>query len=147
MISGDRNSIRRFFGASWQKHRDKAVLSPLEHIVVTVVGEHPEYHHLLSDDQTAIAADGGEGEENPFLHMGMHVAMQEQLGAGQPAGIRDLHRRISGRLGDTHLAEHRMMDCLGRVLHDAQASGSEPDSARYLECLKRLAEAGRAGLK
>jgi len=71
----------------------------------------------------------------------MHIAIQEQIGADRPPGIRQIREKTVQRTGDTHAAEHRMMDCLGVVLHEAQSAGATPDESRYLECLKRLAEA------
>ena len=138
MNGTDRSEIRRYFAATWRKHRQGETLSPLEHIIATTIDIHPEYHEFLSDEQTAISAEFGAADTNPFLHMGMHIAMQEQLGADHPAGIRDLYQKIANRLGDAHTAEHRMMECLGRVLHDA-GPGAEPDQETYRECLRRLA--------
>ena len=36
-----------------------------------------------------------------------------------------------------HDAEHKMMECLGRILWEAQRNQSLPDDNAYLECLKR----------
>lgn len=138
MIGNDRNDIRRFFVAAWSKHQKGEALSPLEHIVVSTVELHPEYHNFLETEQSALTAEFGNGDPNPFLHMGMHISMQEQLGADQPQGIRDLYQKIAGRFGDAHAAEHRMMECLGRVLADANP-GTEPDQQAYIDCLRRLA--------
>lgn len=138
MSGGDRSEIRRYFAATWKKYRDGGSLSSLEHIIATTVGQHPEYQSLLTDERTAVSAEFGPEETNPFLHMGMHIAMQEQLGADRPRGIRDMYQRIAARFGDAHTAEHRMMDCLGQVLQDAQP-GQEPDQTSYLDCLNRLA--------
>ena len=141
MISNDRDAMRRFFVSAWLKQRNRELLSPLEHLVASVIAQHPEYHAILVDEQTALEAEFAEGSPNPFLHMGMHIAIQEQIGADRPKGIRQIHQRAAQRIGDTHGAEHRMMDCLGMVLHEAQSAGVAPDESRYLECLKRLAEA------
>lgn len=78
------------------------------------------------------------GQTNPFLHMGMHIAIQEQLGSNRPDGIRDVYRQICRRSGDAHAAEHLMMECLGETLWEAQRTGMEPDERVYLERLRRL---------
>lgn len=141
MISNDRDAMRRFYVSAWLKQRNRELLSPLEHMVASVIAQHPEYHAILVDEQTALETEFAEGAPNPFLHMGMHIAIREQIGADRPPGIRQIHQKTVQRTGDTHAAEHRMMDCLGVVLHEAQSAGTAPDESRYLECLKRLAGA------
>ena len=44
---------------------------------------------------------------------------------------------LAGRLGE-HEAEHRIMECLGRALWEAQRSQREPDERQYLECIRQL---------
>ncbi|HEY5791568.1 MAG TPA: DUF1841 family protein [Gammaproteobacteria bacterium] len=115
-------------------------LEPLEAQLADVVALHPEYHALLESD------DGGArqewtpegGESNPFLHMGLHLALREQLATDRPGGIRAVHSALAQRLGDLHEAEHRMLDCLAETLWQAQRSGTPPDEAAYLERLRRL---------
>lgn len=138
MSGSDRSDIRRFFVTTWSKHQKGEVLSPLEHIIAAIVGLHPEYHDFLTSEQSALTAEFGDGNPNPFVHMGMHIAMQEQLGADHPPGIRDLYQKIASRFGDAHTAEHRMMECLDQALAEAQP-GTEPDQNIYMECLRRLA--------
>jgi hypothetical protein len=140
VISNDRDAMRRFFVSAWLKQRNRELLSPLENMVASIVAQHPEYHAILVDEQTALEAEFAEGVPNPFLHMGMHIAIQEQIGADRPPGIRQMHHQAAQRIGDVHGAEHRMIDCLGVVLHEAQSSGTAPDESRYLECLKRLVD-------
>lgn len=141
MFSNDRGQIRRFFIAAWRKRLEGESLTALESIVADTVARHPEYHPVLGDEETAVASDfAGEHQgTNPFLHMGMHISLQEQLGADRPAGIRDLYRAIAARSVDTHEAEHRMMECLGKILWDAQSRNTTPDEQSYLDCLHRLA--------
>ena len=78
------------------------------------------------------------GETNPFLHMSMHLSLQEQVGTDRPPGIHALYERLVLRSGDAHAAEHRMMECLGRILWEAQRQNGMPDEQAYLECVRRL---------
>ena len=141
MVGNDRDQIRRFFIASWRKRQQGEALTPLEAIVADTIAAHPEYHPLFSDEAAAVLSDFRAPEQgaNPFLHMGMHISLQEQLGADRPAGIRRIYQDIAARSGDPHAAEHRMMACLERVLWDAQSRGAAPDEKTYLECLRRIA--------
>ena len=135
----NRDALRATWREAWQRQRDGLPLQPLQAQIADVISAHPEYHALLADD----AASAGDfkpegGRENPFLHMGLHLAIREQVGTDRPAGIRVLHRRLSERMGSAHEAEHRMIEVLATLLWDAQRAGRAPDEAAYHESLRRL---------
>jgi hypothetical protein len=136
---GNREQLREQFIRSWDKARGGRPLEALEAALVELIREHPEYHDLLADRERALTAEfppeGGQG--NPFLHLAMHLSIREQSGTDRPPGIRAIHQRLSARLGVME-AEHRMIECLGRTLWEAQRSGTQPDEAAYLDCLRRL---------
>ena len=141
MFGNDRDSLRRYYCTVWEKARAGQPLEPLEQIIAEAIREHPEYQPVLTDAETALGREytPEQGQTNPFLHLGMHIAIREQLGANRPAGILDVYQRLCRRAGDTHVAEHRMMECLGETLWEAQRAGQEPDERAYLERLRRLA--------
>ena len=138
----NRDEIRRVYCAAWDKHQQGQPLEPLEQQLVAIIALHPEYHTLLADHDAALARDftPETGQTNPFLHMGMHLAIREQLATDRPAGIIAAFGALMARVQDAHEAEHRMMECLGEALWQAQRSGQVPDEARYLECLRQLAD-------
>ena len=137
----DRSSLRRSYVEAWRKRREGAPLEPLEHQIADVVELHPEYQPVLEGDAEALQRDYTPegGQSNPFLHMGMHLAIREQVATNRPAGIAAIHAAISARLGSAHEAEHRMIECLGEALWRAQRSGLPPDESVYLESLRRIA--------
>ena len=138
IFSQNREEIRQFFIEVWNKHRAQQPLEPLEKIIAGILREHPEYHALLEDKDTALERDylPELGESNPFLHMGMHIAIQEQLTTDRPAGIIDIYQSMLAKFQDPHEVEHRMLDCLGEMLWRAQRDGVNPDEINYLECLR-----------
>jgi hypothetical protein len=140
LFGNDRNQMRRYFCEVWRKAEAGIPLEPLERIIVAVIAQHPEYQALLSDPDTAMARDYPleVGETNPFLHLGMHIAIQEQLSSNRPAGIREVYGLLRRRFNDDHTAEHHMMECLGETLWEAQRNGTPPDEALYLQRLRRL---------
>jgi hypothetical protein len=75
---------------------------------------------------------------NPFLHMGLHLGLREQLATDRPAGIAQEPARLTRRLASAHTAEHRMVDALAETLWEAQRAGRAPDERAYLERLRRL---------
>lgn len=139
MFGHRRNELRAAYLAAWRKYRAKTPLEPLEQRIVATILEHPEYHPLL--DQIDIAERDfppEAGTSNPFLHMGMHIALHEQIATDRPPGIRAIHERLSADVADAHAAEHRMMEALGETLWEAQRDRTVPDEQRYLERLLRL---------
>lgn len=140
MFGNDRNQIRQYFFTVWQKKLTGENLSALESIIATVIEEHPEYHDLLSDPDSALDRDWTpeQGQTNPFLHMGMHISIQEQLGAEQPPGIKMLYQQLLHKFGQAHEVEHQMIECLGFVMWQSQTTGKDPDLNDYMACLKKL---------
>jgi cell division FtsZ-interacting protein ZapD len=129
-----REQLRRAYAEAWAKHLANSPLTPLEALITDVIGAHPEYQSILANADTAIAFEqnAAGSAENPFLHMGLHLAVREQLSIDRPPGIRDLHRQLQGLYGDAHPAEHALMEALGEELYAAQRSGQAPDERQYL---------------
>ena len=140
LFGEDRAELREVFFRSWEKFHKGENLDPSEQLVIDVLHRHPEYHRVVGNREEYGDRDWTpeDGETNPFLHMGMHIALAEQIGLDRPSGIRGAYERLASALGDTHAAEHEMMECLGRSLWEAQRSGTTPDEAAYLECVERV---------
>ena len=139
-VSEERDASRRFFIDVWKKYNAGSVLEPLESLIAGVIIQHPEYHNLLEDASVALETDfdPDAGESNPFLHMGLHITIQEQVGADRPMGIRELYEIGLERQGDPHTLEHRIMECLGEVLWRAQRDQTMPDEVAYLEGVRHI---------
>ena len=137
MFGQDRTELRQMFFTSWKKHQDKQIMEPLEAVVAKIIELHPEYHSLL-ENQEAVDKDYTPemGETNPFLHMAMHISIQEQLSTKRPFGIEQIHQSMLKKIKDPHETEHVMMECLGKMLWEAQSQNRAPDENDYLGCLK-----------
>ena len=133
----ERRELRQVFFRAWRKHRAGEPLEGAEQLIVTVALRHPEYHSLLDRPGSGEDRDWLPelGETNPFLHLGMHIAIDEQLAIDQPRGIRLQYAHLCRRFGDEHAAQHRMMECLGETLWRAGRDGVQPDMQTYLDCL------------
>ena len=136
----DRSALRRLYVEAWRKHRAGRPLEPLEHQLVTVIELHPEYHALLEDEAEALGRDftPEAGQSNPFLHMGLHLAIREQSATDRPAGIAAIRAQLVERLADPHEAEHRMLERLAEALWLSQRTGQPPDEGAYLESLRQM---------
>jgi hypothetical protein len=135
-----REQLRRTYAEAWAKHLANSQLTPLEALIADVIGAHPEYQSVLANADSAIAFEqnAAGSAENPFLHMGLHLAVREQLSIDRPPGIRDLYRQLQGLYGDAHPAEHALMEVLGEELYAAQRSGRAPDEKQYLARARNL---------
>jgi hypothetical protein len=129
-----RDQLRLAYAQAWAKHLAGSPLAPLEAQIADVIGAHPEYQRIVSDADTAVGFEQGSAlaAENPFLHMGLHLAVREQIAIDRPPGVRDLQRQLQARHGDAHIAEHALMEALGEELWVAQRDGRAPDEGQYL---------------
>lgn len=139
MYNLSRYQSRQFFFNTWYKYNHQEVLSDMEEIALGIILLHPEYHSILNNTERYHDKDYPPemGSTNPFLHMGLHIAIKEQLSIDQPLGIRDHFDRILKKNQNEHEAMHQIMECLAEMLWQAQRSQSAPDASIYLECLNK----------
>lgn len=132
--------MRRLYCEAWRKHSAGLPLEPLEQQLAAVIEHHPEYHALLQDSDAACAKEylPETGETNPFLHMSMHMAIQEQLAVDRPAGIRHLYSALLTSYPDAHQLEHQIIECLADMIWRAQRDNTPPDETAYLNCVQAL---------
>src|SRR5215469_11776093 len=122
MFAGEsRELLRRRYLTAWRKFSAREPLEPLEAQIAAVIAEHPEYLPWLEAGEEALAAEFTPegGRQNPFLHMGLHLAIREQVATNRPAGIASIHEALSKRLGNAHAAEHAMLEPLAETLWEA----------------------------
>ncbi len=139
MFNPSRDEARLFLMDAWRKRHAGDLLTPLEDLVTQLIDKHPEYHAMLESPDHFQGKDYApeQGETNPFLHLMMHVTIEEQLSIGQPHGIREHFARLTARYESEHDAQHRMMECLGEMIWQAQRHGTAPDAAIYFACLEQ----------
>ena len=141
MFQPSQTDVRRFFCGAWRRRLEGAPLTPMDDLAVRWIGEHPEYHADLADEEAAVAAvyTVEEGRTNPFLHLSMHLSIEEQCSIDQPTGIRQAVQLLAARRGSLHDAHHEVMECLGEMIWASQRSGLPPDGLAYLEAVRRRA--------
>lgn len=139
MFNPSRDQVRQFFFDAWRKYGDRSPLTGLEPMAVDVMLAHPEYRDALEHPERHAVREytPESGESNPFLHLSLHLAIEEQLSIDQPPGIRAEFERIARARGDRHEALHAVLECLGETVWRAQRDAAGPDAAAYLECLRK----------
>ena len=138
MFDPSRDQVRAMFFEAWRKYRAGEPLVGIETIALDVALAHPEYHPVLDQPERHRDKDYVD-EGNPFLHMSLHLALEEQLSIDQPPGIAGHFQALVRRLGARHEALHEALECLAETMWRAQRDKMPPDAVAYLECLGRRA--------
>lgn len=136
MFNPSREQVRDMFFETWRKYRAGEPLAGIETLALGVILQHPEYHALLSAPDRARDRDYTD-ETNPFLHMSLHLALEEQLSIDQPPGIVARWQALLEAKADRHEALHEALECLAHTVWQAQRHGAAPDAVAYLDCLAK----------
>ena len=146
MYDVNTTDVRRFFGHVWQLRQQPHLLDALQHKALRIMEAHPEYAHYLNHIERYLDHNWTpeQGETNPFLHLSLHLSIQEQAAIDQPFGIADIHRRLCAKHNDDWVAaEHEMMEALAETLWQAQRYGQGLDVNAYMTRLRRLVNLGQ----
>jgi hypothetical protein len=138
MFQPNQQDVRSFFCAAHAKQQGGMPLTPMEALAARWTAEHPEYHAELADVESALAAvyTVEEGRTNPFLHLSMHLSIEEQVRIDQPSGIRQAVELLAARRQSLHQAHHEVMESLGEMIWASQRSGAPPDGVAYIEAVR-----------
>lgn len=144
MFAPSREQVRELFFTAWAKYRAGRPLEGMEALALDVILAHPEYHALLEAPERYREREyfPEMGETNPFLHMSLHLALEEQLSIDQPPGVTQRFTALAAKLGERHAALHEALECLAEMVWRAQREGTPPDGSAYLECLDSRARRG-----
>jgi len=138
IFGSDRFELRQMYVDAWRKSCAGEILSPLESQIAQVIQDHPEYQPAMTADTLEESYSAEDGQTNPFLHMGLHLAVREQVATNRPQGIAEVFEQLHAKHGDRLTAEHLVLDCLAEALWTAQNNNAAPDEQAYLERLLRL---------
>ncbi len=141
VFTPNQSDVRRFFCQAYAKGQKGMTLEAIEALAYEWMREHPEYSDAFANESAALAQTGVDSpdQENPFLHISMHLSISEQCSIDQPPGIRQAVELLAAKRKDLHDAHHLVMECLGRMLWESQRSGRPPDGKAYIEHVRRLA--------
>jgi len=136
--SQSRSELRQAYVDAWRKRRERLPTEPVEAQIADVIELHPEYHARLEGDAQSLEHDFSPegGESNPFLHMGLHLAVRDQVATDRPPGIRAAYATLAARHSSPHDAEHILIEYLAEALWNAQRSGTAPDEVAYLDRIR-----------
>ena len=136
MFTSDRSKQRQYLKQAWEKYTRQDQLEPLELQLAKIVEKHPEYHDLIKNLDSEYFPE--QGNTNPFLHINLHLTLQDQLTMDQPKGIRGIHNRLLVKIKDEHEVEHMMMEHIAEMIFNAQKNNTAFDLDGYIIALKEL---------
>ncbi|AFZ82534.1 DUF1841 family protein [Candidatus Kinetoplastidibacterium crithidiae] len=139
MFNPSIEQVRFFFIEAWGKFnnpRTQLLLSPIELLAIEWIKEHPEYHKVLEDrDSAKKDYNFKELNHNPFLHLSMHLAISEQIMINQPLGIKEAYVKLSEKT-NKHKAAHKLIKCLETVMRESNIKKHQINHTRYIELIK-----------
>lgn len=135
----DPTALRRIYFDAWQKHLAGSLLNPMESIIVDLIQNHPEYHPLFETPQhyENIEQEKFTLESNPFFHLGLHIAIKEQVMMDKPLGVRALYHTLLRRFGNELQAEHQMIPALTQTLMSYLQKEEEAHDF-YMSALRKM---------
>jgi hypothetical protein len=136
VFTSDRSKQRQYLKQAWEKYTRQDQLEPLELQLAKIVEKHPEYHDLIKNLDSEYFPE--QGNTNPFLHINLHLTLQDQLTMDQPKGIRGIHNRLLVKIKDEHEVEHMMMEHIAEMIFNAQKNNTAFDLNGYIIALKKL---------
>jgi len=141
LFNPSRDEVRQFFFDAWAKFKQQSVLTDLEKMAVGIMHMHPEYHTILDHPEQYLeqAYYPEMGETNPFLHMSLHLSIQEQISINQPIGITQAYGKLCTRFQQEHEAQHVLLECLAETIWLAQRNQTGLDATHYLGLIEQRA--------
>ena len=131
----DQQQMRQVFIDIFDKMRSNSPMTALEQQVAELIVLHPEYEEALCADRIDTEY---RTNNNPFLHLSLHLGLLEQVNTDRPKGIAEVYRKMCQQVGDAHQAQHRLMDVLGECLWQAQRDERFPSEEEYLTKLQSV---------
>jgi len=131
---------RQIFWDAWQKAQADLPINALEVRIARVIEMHPEYHHFFMDMDDFLERDFQVDDGmNPYLHLSLHLAIEEQLATKHPPEAAKLmeHYMIDLKK-ERHDTLHIILEALAETVYNSQRVGKEPDPVAYAGQLRVL---------
>ena len=121
---------------AWQAQLAGHKLNGIQQQCVDVIMQHPEYHQIFANHEQALQQQFST-DSNPFLHIALHLSLNEQIKLDRPKGIHKLWQNALMRNGNAHALAHKIMDIMANMLWDAQHNKQLISDQCYLEKLMK----------
>jgi len=131
---------RAYIGGIWHRMKENDEdFSDEEELIAEQMLAHPEYREVWENiDELGDRYFDPAQEENPFLHITLHVTLERQLRAGDPPCVQETMERLRERGVDPHEAQHAILRVLVQEMWEVMTQERSFDVQRYSEELKKL---------
>ena len=129
---------RRLLADIWRKAESGEQVRGEQARLAEIMRAHPEYRvaweSAMNGAEDTFSVEG----VNPFLHVTMHRAVEEQLSTGEPKETAQTLQRLTEAGLDRHEALHRIGNVLLEQMWLMQREGRGFDRAAYIQALNKL---------
>jgi len=122
----------------WRKIDANEDLSPEEELLAEQLQAHPEFSYVWENDEMLEHAFDPEREENPFLHISLHVMLERQINMAEPPCVRQAVERLEARGEDPHEVRHAILRVFVEELWTLLARKERFDVERYHDRIEKL---------
>jgi len=129
---------RAYMAEVWRKTNDNEDLTEEEELLAEQMQAHPEYGEMWESEEIADHLFDPTREENPFLHISLHVMLERQAHSGNPPCVARTFERLEAAGGDPHEVRHAMLRILVQEIWRVMAEHQPLDVKRYCEQIETL---------
>jgi hypothetical protein len=130
---------RAYMANVWQKVNNNDDLTEEEELLAEQMQAHPEYEEIWSDQSLADHLFDPTREENPFLHVSLHVMLERQIVSGEPPCVGRTVERLETLGENPHEVRHALLRVLVQETWEVMTRRRPFDVKRYCEKVEDLA--------
>ncbi len=130
--------MREMFFSVWDKRQDGVNLSLVEQQIWYVISAYSEFHYIFANPDKYMFKDTWSDDKNPFLCMGLHLGVMEQVINDSPEGIKPLYLKLCEQMKYAVKAEIAMRKVMVRFVKKTANENKPLDSRKYLLALETL---------
>jgi len=130
---------RAYMGEVWRKMNENADLTGEEELLAAQLAGHPEYGEIWENKEMGDHFfDPTKQEENPFLHISLHVMLERQIQSNNPPCVSKTIERLTALGEDPHDVQHAILRILVQEIWEVMIRRRSFDVKRYCEQIEAL---------
>lgn len=129
---------RELLCSIWERSQHGLPLSDEERHIADALREHDQYRGAWEVGSAPMDESHTINGVNPFLHVHIHVTVENQLRDGDPPEVRIVFGELQGRGIDRHEAVHLIGSVLINEIYEIMRERRPFNRARYLKGLDKL---------
>jgi len=141
-MAGSADSFReigraRFIGI-WKAIQAGDDLEGEDAVIGALMQDHPEYREAWDREEPPRQPEYTIEGVNPFLHVSIHLVVENQAALGEPPEVREANDRMQRNGRTSHDAAHRIGTVLADEIRKALLGGRPVNISRYRRRVRQL---------